>query len=71
MTQTWYYFRFEDGYIALDSASGGEPYKTTDPNAVKFWRSPEEAMEYASSYKTNIPIMVRYSGNWGLRGVEI
>ena len=32
--------------VALDKDSGGYPYKTVSPSAVKYWRSKKEAQDY-------------------------
>lgn len=37
-------------YVALDTASGGYPYKASYPGAVKFWSTFEDANKYSMGF---------------------
>jgi hypothetical protein len=48
--------------VALDSGSGGYPFKTDHPSEVKYWESREEAQKY-------MDIFIAEGKNWKI--VEI
>lgn len=50
--------------VGLDSNSGGYPFKTENPNQIKYWNTRDEAEKYCIMFLSNM--MLVYEIQFGI-----